>query len=377
VLGLPSHATLLSVPSVAHEELAKLRAFAERRLSSPHGQQLCHSLSDTPWGAALDAPLVPWAMSLGFHTPRWSTFTDEQRLALNHWTYAMMYFRIGDGERFVVTANEGVADAVDSVEPRVAALLRLEAAEERDHIAAFTRVWAALQRRHGFERTTMPKKPLRPLLVSPLTVRFLTRVFGADFVIAYFLGRGLVNHMGKAFEMGVQAFDQVDPSLRKLSLLHTVDENRHMAVSRMMAACTYELIHERRARSALYDLLNQAMQRTMVATTFSDALTTAQERAMSHRALSHMSTLAAVPRDELRATIDAHFDGVTGVEAAKNEFMPRFNQRLLDRAGLSPAEKQAWFSLLVSLQRNLRFFPPGYVPGATDDTAAFDDEALA
>jgi hypothetical protein len=365
------------VSSVAHEELAKLRAFADRRLSAPHGQQLCHYLSDTPWDAALHGPLVPWEMSLGFHTPRWSAFSEAERLALNHWTYAMMYFRIGDGERFVVTANEAVADTVDAIEPRVAALLRLEAAEERDHIAAFTRVWLALQRRHGFEGVSMPKKPLRPLLVSPTTARFLTRVFGADFVIAYFLGRGLVNHMGKAFEMGVQGFAEVDPSLRKLSLLHTVDENRHMAVSRMMAACTYELIHERRARHALYDALNQAMQHTMVATTFSDRLTTAQERAMSHRALSRMTTLAAVPRDELRATIDTHFDGLTGVEAAKNEFMPRFNQRLLDRAGLSPTEKQAWFSLLVSLQRNLRFFPPGYVPGAADATAAFDDEALA
>lgn len=366
-----------AVSSVAQEELQKLHAFAERRLSNPHGQQLCHFLDETRWNAAFAGPLVPWEMSLGFHTPHWTSFGEKARLALNHWTYAMMYFRIGDGERTVVTTNEAVADAIEPVQPRVAALLRLEAAEERDHIAAFGRVWRALQRHHGFEGVAMPKKPLRPLLVAPATLRFLVRAFGADFVLAYFLGRGLVNHMGKAFEMGVQGFADVDASLRKLSLLHTVDENRHMAVSRMMAACTYELLHERRRRGPLYDALNEAVQRTMLVTTFSDRLTTGQERAMSHRALERMRTLAAVPRDVLRATVNAHFDGVTGVEAAKNEFMPRFNQRLLDRAGLSPDEKRAWYELLVSLQRNLRFFPDGYTPGASHDAPAFDDEALA
>ncbi|MEW5741650.1 MAG: hypothetical protein AB1938_22215 [Myxococcota bacterium] len=366
------------MPSVALEELGKLRAFAERRLANPHGQQLCHALDDAACARALvDRPLVPWEMSLGFYTPHWAHFSEQERLALNHWTYAMMYFRIGDGERFVVTCNRVVADALESVEPRLCALLRLEADEEEDHIAAFGRVFSLLQARHGFAGISMPKKPLRPLLVSKATVRFLTRVFGADFVISYFLGRGLVNHMGKAFEMGVQGFDQVDASLRRLSLLHTVDENRHMAVSRMMAACTYELIHERRARNPLYDALNQAMQHTMLRYTFSDAITTGQERAMSHRALPRMVTLASVPRDVLATTIDAHFAGVTGIEAAKNEFMPRFNQRLLDRAGLAPSEKQAWFRLLVSLQRNLRFFPDGYTPGRAEDTPGFDDEVLA
>ena len=95
---------------IAVEELARLRAFATRRLANPNGQQLCHHLDRTPWEAAIgDAPLVPWEMSLGFHTLQWAALDEEQRLALNHWTYLMMYFRISDGERFVVVVNEGVA----------------------------------------------------------------------------------------------------------------------------------------------------------------------------------------------------------------------------------------------------------------------------
>jgi len=361
--------------SLALEEMRKLRHFARRRLANPHGQQLCHYLDGVPWERALDDRLlVPWEMSLGYHTPRWATFREEERLALNHWTYAMMYFRISDGERFAVVANRAIAEALAPDEPELASLMRLESDEEVDHIAAFGRVWAALQRRHGFGAVRMPVKPLRPLLVSERSVRFLVRAFGADFVATYYLGRGLVNHMGKAFETRVADLSEGAPALTKLSMLHTVDENRHMAVSRMMAACTYALLERRSQRGALYEALHQAMQQVTIRYTFSDRITTAQERAMSHRVLPLMATLRRIPRDTLAATIDAHFEGVTGIEHAKNAFMPRFNQRLLDRACLTPEDKQTWFSLLVSLQRNLRFFPEGYTPAAAEGAPAFEDE---
>jgi len=71
--------------------------------------------------------------------------------------------------------------------------------------------------------------------------------------------------------------------------------------------------------------------------------------------------------------LDAHFDGVTGIEHAKHEFMPKFNQRLLERAALPTDEKRAWFVLLVSLQRPLQFFPEGYQPGSNAPLAGFDD----
>ncbi|MDP3235583.1 MAG: hypothetical protein Q8N26_22555 [Myxococcales bacterium] len=359
----------------ALEELKRLRAFATRRLANPHGQQLGQYLDGVDWQVALrDRALVPWEMSLGFHTPFWTGFSEEQQLALNHWAYAMMYFRIGDGERFVVCTNSVVADLVHSFEPELAGLLRLETNEEIDHIAAFGRVFAAVQQRHGFLAAKMPVKPLRPLLVSKPFVRFLVATFGADFVVTYYFGRGLVNHMGKAFETRVATLAEGSPALTKLSMLHTVDENRHMAVSRMMAACGYELLHRKRTSSALYEAANHVMQRTVVQYTFSDRITTGQERAMSQRMVPQMTTLAGIDRQTLRACIDAHFDGVTGIEHAKNEFMPKFNQRLMERACLSGDEKRMWFDLLNSLQRNLQFFPAGWRPGDGLVTEAFDDE---
>ncbi len=357
---------------IAVEELARLRGFARRRLANPHGQQLCHHLDQTPWEAAIgDAPLCPWEMSLGYHTPFWSTLDEEQRLALNHWSYVMMYFRIGDGERFVVLVNEAISEHLAELDPDVAGLMRLETHEEVDHIAAFMRVLDAVRRRHQMSSLRMPVKPLRPLIVSKPSARFLVRTFGADFITTYFLGRGIVNHMGKAFETRVADQPEATP-LTRLSMFHTVDENRHMAVSRMMAACTYQLIERRSSKNALYQALHEAMTRTTITYTFSDSITTGQERAMSQRAVPQMKALSKLSKHTLRELVDAHFDGTTGIEHAKNEFMPKFNQRLLERAALSLEEKFVWFELLKSLQRNLQYFPEGYAPG-TGVAEAFEE----
>lgn len=360
---------------LAAEELERLRSFASRRLANPHGQQLCQHLDQTAWQRPIaDGPLAPWEMSLGYHTPFWARLDDAQRLALNHWTYVMMYFRIGDGERFVVQVNRAIAEFLDEREPQIAALMRLEADEEVDHIAAFMRVLDGVRERHEMTSLRMPVKPLRPLIVSRPAVRFLVNRFGADFITTYFLGRGLVNHMGKAFETRIADLDVATP-LTKLSMFHTVDENRHMAVSRMMAACTYRLLDDRREHHPLYQALHEAVTRTTITYTFGDRITTGQERAMSHRAVPQMKALRSLGDAALRELVDAHFDGVTGIERAKNEFMPKFNQRLLDRAALSADEKRVWFELLVSLQRNLVFFPEGYQPGSAQPPAGFDDEA--
>lgn len=347
------------------DELQQLRTFAKRRLANPHGQQLCHYLDGVAWEEALhDSLLVPEDMSLGFYTPFWSDYTEAQRLALNHWVYILKYYRISDGERFVIATNECVADFLQGVDPEVAGLLRLEVAEERDHIAAFERVRAGLARHHGFEGVRMPVKPLRALVTSPRTLRFFLRHFGVDFVVTYYLGRGLVNHMGKAFETKVADLDIGHPAFKGISRHHTVDENRHMAVSRMMAACAYALVSRRSHTSPLYEVLNQNMREAVVGYTLSDRLTKEQERSMSRLVLPRMRALRDVPAERLEATIDAHFTGLSGMERAKNTYMPRFNQRLLDRACLSPEEKRDLFELIRSLQGNLRFFPEGYVPGA-------------
>ena len=84
---------------------------------------------------------------------------------------------------------------------------------------------------------------------------------------------------------------------------------------------------------------------------------------MSLLVLPRMRALQSVPREQLEATIDAHFTGLNGLERARNQFIPRFNQRLIERACLSLEDKRNWYELITSLQGNLRYFPAGYVPG--------------
>jgi hypothetical protein len=356
---------MLAHVSTGPDEIKQLRTFAKKRLANPHGQQLCHYLEGVAWEEALrDQLLVPEEMSIGFYTPFWADYTEEQRLALNHWIYLMKYYRISHGERFVINANLAVADFLQGVEPEVAGLLRLESEEERDHIAAFERVRAGLARHHGFEGLRMPEKPLRGLLVSPRTLRFLVRHFGADFLVSYYLGRGLVNHMGKGFETQVAEMKSGHHSFTGLSRFHTVDENRHMAVSGMMAACTYALVSRRSHTGPLYEALNQAVRHTMVGYTLSDRLTKKQERAIARLVLPRMRALRDVPPARLDATIEAHFSGLSGMERAKNAYMPRLNQRLLERACITLEEKRALVELIRSLQGNLCFFPQDYEPGS-------------
>ncbi len=84
---------------------------------------------------------------------------------------------------------------------------------------------------------------------------------------------------------------------------------------------------------------------------------------MSQRMVPQMKSLAGLDSNTLRVCIDAHIDDVTGIEHPNSEFMPRFNQRLMDRACLSADEKRRWFDLLNSSQRNRQFFPAGWKPG--------------
>jgi hypothetical protein len=95
---------------------------------------------------------------------------------------------------------------------------------------------------------------------------------------------------------------------------------------------------------------------------------------MSQRMVPQMKSLAGLDSNTLRVCIDAHIDDVTGIEHPKSEFMPRFNQRLMERACLSADEKRRWFDLLNSSQRNRQFFPAGWKPGDGLVTEAFDDE---
>jgi hypothetical protein len=131
-----------------------------------------------------------------------------------------------------------------------------------------------------------------------------------------------------------------------------------MAVSRMMAECARDLVHERRRRNALYAFLHRHVRRLLVWHTFSDRTTGRQERAMSRRALHAIPALRSLGRRAIDALIEQHFAGPAGIEAARNAYMPPFNERLLARADLTPAERREWRAQIEAHQGRLRFFMP-------------------
>ncbi|MGE0709739.1 MAG: hypothetical protein AB7N76_22040 [Planctomycetota bacterium] len=340
-------------PARARETLLRI---AHKRIAAPRS-----SLTDLI-GPRLDEVrpvdwLLPEEMSFGRYTELWEELGAEERLALNHWVYALTYSRIQNGERYVRAANETIAEFLDPHVPEVATLLRRESAEERDHIAAFDLSRAQVCRGLGLGGWRWPGKPLNGLASAPAAVRALLKTFGVDYVVAYFLGRGIANHMGKGFESPQARGDELCPATRDLALHHTLDESHHMAVSGLIAAAGPALVPGRRPRGALYGRLRQGLQRTMVRYTFGQELYKSHEARLSRLALERMPALAersAAFRGEL---VTQHFASLSGLERSRNQVMPRPNRRLLDQAALPPEDRALWERELRAGQGNLRFFP--------------------
>ena len=125
----------------SRDALGRLERLSRKRVGGggPSLAERCARVS-----LRFDDWLVPEAWSVGYYTPLWESLSEEERLACNHWVYCLHYNKIIRGEGMAVVANCLIADAVEPQAPHVAALLRHEAEEERDHIAACGRTLYAI-----------------------------------------------------------------------------------------------------------------------------------------------------------------------------------------------------------------------------------------
>ncbi|RMG17479.1 MAG: hypothetical protein D6731_04035 [Planctomycetota bacterium] len=310
-------------------------------------------------GAALrwDRFFVPEEFTLGFRTPFWDELAEDERLALNHWTYALVYARIRDGEEYARLANRIVAAALRPHDEGVAQLLLREAREEEDHLAAFGAARARILERLGLRGVAMPSKPARRLLVSAGAVRALLLTYGADFVVVYFLARGLANIMGMGFERPLARRADGDPTITLLTRLHVEDESQHYAVSRLLAAGAREFLPARRA-GPLRRCATRALVQTVARYTFSERLSKRLERSMSLRAVQRLAALRRRSVAFRSALVDAHFARPGGIELSRNRLLPRLHGRLLAAAALDPVEREAWAERVVVEQQHLRFLDP-------------------
>ncbi|MBL4849009.1 MAG: hypothetical protein JKY65_26090 [Planctomycetes bacterium] len=162
--------------------LDKLLSVAHKRTPAPRSS-LSGLVSPRLGELRSDRFICPEDYSLGYHTPYWEELSEPERLALNHWVYALTYSRIRNGERYVLAANAALADYLRPHAPSVSLLLERETHEERDHIQAFERVGERVCAGLGLAGWGWPIKPGNAVASSPLAVRGLLKAFGPDYVV--------------------------------------------------------------------------------------------------------------------------------------------------------------------------------------------------
>lgn len=315
-------------------------------------------LSSLRW----DRFLLPEAFTLGYHTPFYIELGEEERLALNHWTYSLMYTRISDGEEYVCSANPVLAQWIRPHSPVIADLIQREAAEEEDHVPAFRMIKAQINEHYGVDDTRYPKKYARGVLLSAKTIRALLKVFGVDYVVTYFVGRGVANHMGMGFERPVGAkADDDNGAICRASLLHTQDESQHMAVSHLMSAAAREFLPPART-GAIYRRMRRKLYGSAAYYTFAESMSKSLERAMCRQVVPTLGALAKRPAEFTLGLVDAHFESLSGIERSRNKTLGKQNRRLLQEAALEPDDRLLWEQTLVGNQANLRFLEPDTTP---------------
>lgn len=337
--------------------LAQFRRFINVRLTTPSKSNfLAYVEKEVLPQTFLQDLLIPEEMTLGYYTEYYQELTEEEKLALNHWIYFLHYYRIRNGERFVVQSNNAVGRFVQKDAPEVTQLLALENKEEEDHIAAFSQVLEHIAEHYQFQHLSIPEKPAQQLIRSRRVLDFTAKFFGVDYVIAYFLGRGIINHMGQAFESDIGRLKTTNAQVHKLSFFHTVDESKHMAFSHYMTNVARDVLPKAFSRP-VYPLLHYFLRRFLVIYTFSDEITKKQEKAMSLKILPQLAPLKQRSHTFLNQLVEAHFKSLSGVERSKNAKIGKQNQKILAESALSLPHKKQWKKWMETYAGNLQFFP--------------------
>ncbi|MEZ6186546.1 MAG: hypothetical protein R3F62_16245 [Planctomycetota bacterium] len=335
----------------SQDALGRLEKLAKKRVGREGP-----SLARIAASAALrfDDWLVPEEYSVGYHTPLWEALSEAERLALNHWVYCLHYNKIVRGERMALVANYLFADAIEAQAPHVAALLRHEAEEERDHIAAFSRTTSRIYAHYGVPGRFTGDKRGHVYVRNRLVVGWLLRTFGVDFIATYFTGRGIANHLGKGYELPLCRYRTSNAAVQELSLLHTQDESNHMAASHLITAASPECLPVHR-RSPWNRAGARLVLKATAVMTFSEAIVERVHREATLGALCCMRVFDGRSTAFLRELVRAHYAQPTGIQRSINTQLARSTERLLAGAALEPADRALWAETLVRNQGHLRF----------------------
>lgn len=343
-------------PGDAAEQLLRL---AHRRTKDiDHGPSLLSYVLNHRSKLRLDALILPEDWTLGYYTPYYADLREEEKIALNHWIYCVYYTRFSRGEVYVCRANAILGNAIAPYQPAIARLLQLESQEEQDHIQSFACIIDTILDQHGLNKLAARQKRFATTLSHRRCISSLWKLFGIDYVVTYFLARGITNHQGVGYERPI-ARQAGNPAIAKISKLHAGHESQHMAVSNLMSQAARELLPKpKKPRSSAYRRAYSTFQQLIASYAFGEKHGNALEIACAERNLHRMPALRNRPRAFLKALIQEHYAGTTGLQRSQNRTMARDNARILRLAAIPEHDQALWDATLRRVQGHAHYVQP-------------------
>lgn len=278
------------------------------------------------------------------------SFSAHQKLAWNHFMWALDYSSIAQGERQLVVLNNYAVLHYGNTLPSVVELQRRESFEETDHISAFRVVIEGVRQRYSPSSAPIWSQPASGFgseaansVVRQAIGRLGNFVMGSNFPTLFFLARGMKTHGMKPFENAITRFEDSHPAIRMISHLHRLDESRHMATSLYLAQLSIAALDTMPKDHAF--IFKQAVKAA-----FPPGRSAVYRLDYWRRVLDTADVYANIPKpekDALHAHMSARIEAnLQSLHVVQTHVTRQANKRIVEDCGLSPRMKRLFVEVM-------------------------------
>jgi hypothetical protein len=285
---------------------------------------------------------VPEEYTFLFQSDFYSNLNESQKLYLNQMTWVILYQRTSTGEKFTLQANQIIAENIKTTAPEVSKMIFRENDEEKDHIECFESIFRKFSLHYNVDLCNA-MKPGRQLLGLQSTYKILFSQFGVDAILLYYLSRGVLNHIGKSWEPLLSKHD--DNPLKSISLAHTLEENQHMATSRLMAMVSDEL-YPKRINSQFKQKVFNRIEQGLINYQFSEKYNDQIEIKLVLHYLNKSQLFNAYSIEDFNNAIHQHFSRSSFMDVRRSLTIPKLNKSLILNSCTQVDRKTMWMDLL-------------------------------
>jgi hypothetical protein len=235
----------LDAHTVEERAWAELINYAERNLenSDRFGESLteyCRSFEPDYSRYFVPESMIP------FHgTELWEALDEDQRILLSQVRYANFYNRVSSLENLACESNSSFAAQLRKNSSNVLRFyVNRETQEEFDHIWAFRSISRKVEL-HLFGEPVFDVEGAD--YDAQVNIKLFDRVrrvyrwMPRTMAMVTYAIRGLRNAALKTMEEAILQEEAVEPSLRKMTRMHFIDEARHTGMSYTVGKCMYEI----------------------------------------------------------------------------------------------------------------------------------------